>query len=152
MRVPRRTAQDTVCILRIVPILTPLPGVASHIIQPIVICRETPDRTRPRVPIVITFDYGPSGRFVSNPRLHAAVITGSSRRWPRRTPGVKLYLRVFLFRRIPGLRVQSNGQDPSMSPLAASSHPSRATTFLPSRRNRNCRQTHESPARAYPKC
>jgi hypothetical protein len=59
---PRRTAQHTVFILRIVPILAPLPYVASHIIQPILICREALDRTRPRVPIVTPLDYGPAFR------------------------------------------------------------------------------------------
>src|ERR1700736_86934 len=72
---PRRTAQHTVFILRIVPVLAPLPHVASHIIQPILICREAPDRTRPRVSIVITLDHGPGFRFVSNPSLLSAVIT-----------------------------------------------------------------------------
>src|SRR6516165_3274147 len=99
---PRRTAQHTVFILRIVPILAPLPHVASHIIQPILICREAPDRTRARAPIVITLDHGPAFRFVSNPRLLSAVITRSRRRRPLRTPWIKVYLGALLFRRISG--------------------------------------------------
>jgi len=109
---PRRTAQHTVFILRIVPILAPLPHVASHIIQPILICREAPDRTRPRVPIVITLDHGPAFRFVSNPRLLSAVITRSRRRRPLRTPWIKVYLGALLFRRISGFRIQSHCYTP----------------------------------------
>src|SRR5690349_9118894 len=50
--VPRCTTQHTEFMLRIVPILAPLPNVASHIIQSTVICRKTPNRTRTRVSIV----------------------------------------------------------------------------------------------------
>jgi hypothetical protein len=109
---PRRTAQHTIFILRIVPILAPLPHVASHIIQPILICREAPDRTRPRVPIFIAFDHGTAFRFVSNPRLLSAVITRSRRRRPLRTPWIKVYLGTLLFRRISGFRIQSHCYTP----------------------------------------
>src|SRR5271165_4517023 len=42
--VPRRTTQHAESVLRIVPILTPLPHVASHIVQPILVCREAANR------------------------------------------------------------------------------------------------------------
>jgi hypothetical protein len=109
---PRRAAQHTVFILRIVPILAPLPHIASHIIQPILICREAPDRTRPRVPIFIPLDHGTAFRFVSNPRLLSAVITRSRRRRPLRTPWIKVYLGTLLFRRISGFRIQSHCYTP----------------------------------------
>ena len=109
---PRRTAQHTIFILRIVPILAPLPHVASHIIQPILICHEAPDRTRPRIPIFITLDHGTAFRFVSYPRLLSTVIARSRRRRPLRTPWIKVYLGTLLFRRISGFRIQSHCYTP----------------------------------------
>ena len=41
-----------------------------------------------------------------------SIITSPSRRRPRRTPRVKLYPGVFLLGRIPGFRVQPNGDTP----------------------------------------
>ena len=115
---PRRTAHHTVFHLSIIPINAPLPYVASHVVQPKLVCRKASRWTSPWIAVVIAFNDWVSGGPVLVQRLSPSVISGSSRRRPAFVPflwdgpRIQLDLATLLFRVVPYLILQPNSGAP----------------------------------------
>jgi hypothetical protein len=88
---PRPAAQHTVLLLlRVIPILAPLPDITSHVVQAKLVGLKASHRIR----------------------ALSHVIASSFRRRPLCSPRINIDFAAFLFRRIPGLRSQSHRYTP----------------------------------------